>query len=277
LAHGRIAVERRSRYPSSGMAYPLEYETVHARYYDGAHATLRDGADVEFYLCLARETGGPVLEIGCGTGRVLLPIAREGIACVGLDSSLAMLDVLRAKNPPLNLRLVVARMQDFDLGPEHFRLIFSAFRPLQHLYTVEEQLDCLMRVRRALAPDGLFAFDVFVPNLARIVRMEEPEYEDGRFREGDDELVCFTSVRRDVTTQVQEVTMRWERRRNGAVVGEESERFRMRWYHRFELEHLLARAGFEIVALYGGFDRRPYDHVSGETIIVAKPCADRND
>lgn|SRR5262245_34392221 len=115
------------------------------------------------------------------------------------------------------------------------------------------------------------------PPISLASRTEEPEYEDGGFREGDDEVVCFTSVRRDVTTQVQDVTMRWERRRNSAVVGEEIERFRMRWYHRFELEHLLARAGFEIVALYGGFDRRPYDHVSGETIIVAKPCADRSE
>jgi SAM-dependent methyltransferase len=258
------------------MAYPPEYDAIHARYYDRANAASRDGADVAFYLALARETGGPVLEIGCGTGRVLLPIARTGISCVGLDSSPAMLDVLRAKMPPPNLCLVVARMQDFDVGPERFRLIFSAFRPLQHLCTVEEQLSCLASVRRALAPDGLFAFDVFVPNLARIARVEEPEYEEGGFRDGDDELACFTSVRRDVTTQVQDVTMRWERRRDGAVVGEEIERFRMRWYHRFELEHLLARAGFEIVALYGGFDRRPYDHVSGEMVIVARTCIDRS-
>src|SRR5262245_20825410 len=114
------------------MAYPPEYDAIHARYYDRANAALRDGADVAFYLDLARETGGPVLEIGCGTGRVLLPIAHTGTSCVGLDSSPAMLDVLRAKMPPPNLRPVVARMQDFDVGPECFRLIFSAFRPLQH-------------------------------------------------------------------------------------------------------------------------------------------------
>jgi SAM-dependent methyltransferase len=256
--------------PAADTAYAPEYDAVHARYYDGAYATLRDGADVEFYLGLARDTGGPVLEVGCGTGRALLPIAREGFACVGLDASAAMLDVLRAKSPPATLRLVLAHMQDFDLAPECFRLVFSAFRPLQHLYTVEDQLACLACVQRALAPDGLFAFDVFVPDLARIARAEEPEYEDGRFRDGDDEIVRLTSLRRDLPTQITDVTMRLERRRHGAVVGEEIERFRMRWYHRYELEHLLARAGFEIVALHGGFDRRPYDHESADMVVVAR-------
>jgi len=181
-----------------------------------------------------------------------------------------MLDVLRAKGVPSNLRLVTARMQDFDLDPERFRLIFSAFRALQHLYTVRDQLACLACVRRALAPDGLFAFDVFVPDLARIALAEEAEHEEGRYGDGDDEIVRLTSVVRDHPTQTQQVTMRLERHRDGAVVGEEIERFRMRWYHRYELEHLLARAGFEIVALHGGFDRRPFDRDAQEMVFVVR-------
>jgi SAM-dependent methyltransferase len=251
------------------MAYEPEYDAIHARYYDGTYAALR-GRDADFYLQLARETGGPVLELGCGTGRALLPIARAGFACVGLDCSPAMLDVLRAKKPLPNLRLVTATMQDFDLRPERFALVFSAFRPLQHLYSVDDQLACLACVRRVLALDGRFAFDVFVPDLARIARDEEPEYEEDRFREGGDEIVRFTSIRRDRATQINDVTIRLERRRDGVPVGEEFERFRMRWYHRYELEHLLARAGFEIAALYGGFDRRPYDHASDDAVIVAR-------
>src|SRR5262249_48679095 len=200
----------------------------------------------------------------------LLPLVQEGFECVGLDASPAMLDVLRTKGAPSNLRLVTARMQEFDLGTERFRLIFAAFRPLQHLYTVEDQLACLACVRRALAPDGLFAFDVFAPDLARIALAEEAEHEEGRYRDGDDEIVRLTSVVRDHATQTQQVTMRLERRRDGAVVGEEIERFGMRWYHRYELEHLLARAGFEVVALYGGFDRPPFDLASQEMIFVAR-------
>jgi SAM-dependent methyltransferase len=83
------------------MAYPPEYEAVHARWYDrGAYAPRTDAV---FYRDLARATGGPVLELGCGTGRVLIPIARDGLACVGLDTSPAMLEAAR-QDPPANLR-----------------------------------------------------------------------------------------------------------------------------------------------------------------------------
>ena len=70
---------------------------------------------------------------------------------------------------------------------------------------------------------------------------------------------------------------RFERRRNGQVVGSEHEHFRMRWYYRYELEHLLARTGFEIVALYGGFDRRPFDREAREMVFVTRASSDPSD
>jgi SAM-dependent methyltransferase len=171
--------------------------------------------DVDFYRGLAREAGGPVLELGCGTGRVLLPIARDGIACTGLDSSEAMLEELRRKNPPENLRLVAGGMESFDLAPDRFALIFSAFRAFQHLLTIEDQLACLDAVRRHLAPGGLFAFDVFAPKLERIAIFDEPEAEEARWKEDETEIIRFTAVRRDPATQVMEVTFRYERRPPG--------------------------------------------------------------
>jgi SAM-dependent methyltransferase len=250
------------------MAYAPEYEAVHARWYDATFASRR--ADAAFYRALARETGGPILELGCGTGRVLIPIAEDGLECTGLDGSPAMLDGLRAKRPPATLHPVLAPLQAFDLGAARFRLVFSAFRPLQHLYTVEDQLACLAAVRRHLAPGGLFAFDVFQPDLARLALADEPEYEEDRFADGDDEIVRLARVTRDVATQTQNVTIRFERRRDGAAVGSEVERFRMRWYHRYELEHLLARTGFDVVALYGDFDRRPFDRHAREMVFVTR-------
>src|SRR2546427_7915658 len=110
------------------------YGAAAARHCDCAFTLFRSpSGDVDFYRGLARETGGPVLELGCGTGRVLLPIARDGIACIGLDPSEAMLEEFRRKRPPDNLRLVTGSMQDFDLGPDRFALIFSAFRAFQHM------------------------------------------------------------------------------------------------------------------------------------------------
>jgi SAM-dependent methyltransferase len=238
--------------------------------YDAEYAALRDpSGDAAFYAGLARETGGPVLELGCGTGRVLLPIAREGKECVGLDASPAMLDVLRAKTPPPNLTLVEAPIIAYDLGAARFRLIFAAFRVFQHLYTVEDQLEGLACAHRHLAPGGLLAFDVFAPLLARIALAEEPEAQDVSAVDGGDEIRRFTAVWREHATQMQRVRFRHERWRDGARVSAETSEIQMRWFFRYEIEHLLARTGFEPVAFWGGFDRRPYDG-NGEIIAVAR-------
>jgi SAM-dependent methyltransferase len=247
------------------------YGRVTARYYDLAYGGRPELAhDGAFYLSLAREAAGPVLELGCGTGRVLLAIATAGFPCTGLDDSQAMLSALRAKRPPPTLRLVRAPMQDFDLGGDRFSLIYSAFRAFQHLCTVEDQLACLACVRRHLTPGGVFAFDVFNPRLERIALREEPESEDVRFAEGGDEVVRHVSVSRDPGAQVQRVRMRYGRRSAGAGAGEDRVEFSMRWFYRFEIEHLLARAGFELAALYGDFDRSPFSGASPAIIAVAR-------
>jgi SAM-dependent methyltransferase len=225
--------------------------------------------DCAFYADLARQAGGPVLELGCGTGRVLLPIAREGIPCVGLDRSPDMLEVLRAKGPPDNLALVHASMSDFSLGEARFHLVFAAFRGLQHLYSVDEQLAALACIRRHLAPGGRFAFDVSAPNPARMAKEEEPEQEDVRFLDGEAEVRRFAWIRRDHLAQVLAVRLRYERWEGDSKVSEGSSEIRLRWFHRFEIEHLLARAGFVVEAIYSGFDRRPFD-ATGDIIVVAR-------
>src|SRR5262245_5340759 len=106
----------------------MDYERLMADTYDAQYAILRDpSGDVAFYSGLATQTGGPVLELGCGTGRVLLPIARTGIACTGVDPSEQMLRVLREKRPPDNVTLVQGSMQTLDLRKRGFALAFLAF------------------------------------------------------------------------------------------------------------------------------------------------------
>jgi len=103
------------------MAYEVEYERLVARTYDSVYAVIRDSSgDSAFYRSMAEETGGPLLELGCGTGRILLDSAETGIECVGLDASNEMLEVLREKNPPENISLVHGRIEDFDLGAGRF-------------------------------------------------------------------------------------------------------------------------------------------------------------
>jgi SAM-dependent methyltransferase len=251
---------------------PDDYGGVTSRYYDAAYAALRGpSGDADWYLTLARASAGPVLELGVGTGRVMLPIAAEGLACTGLDPSPGMLDVLRGKNPPDNLRLAQGRMQDFDLGGDRFALIFAAFRVFQHLYTVEDQIACLTAVRRHLVPGGAFAFDVFVPSLARTAILEEPETEDVRFADGGDEIVRYTAVRRNHPEQLMQVRMRYERRRRGKAISDDVVEFSMRYFHRYELHHLLKRAGLGRIELCGDFHGRPFGEDATSFVIVARP------
>lgn len=249
-----------------------EYGRATARFYDAAYdrSAALDGSDVRFYRSIAREGAGPVLELGCGTGRVLLEIAREGFPCTGLDASQHMLARLRQKSTFANLRLVHAPMQRFDLPGERFGLIYAAFRAFQHLYTVEDQLACLACVRRHLAPGGRLAFDVFQPRLERMALREEPEVADLRFTLDGENVTRHAAVSRDPVAQLLTVRFRYERSRDGRGVGEERASFRMRWFWRFELEHLLARAGFGRVEIFGDFDGRPVAADTAAYVVVAR-------
>jgi len=242
-----------------------EYEGVLARNYDALYGVMRDpSGDAGFYRALAEETGGPVLELGCGTGRVLLPIAALGIPCVGVDASPAMLAALRAKNPPPNLELVEGRMETFDLGARRFGLVTSPFRAFLHLLDVPSQLAALANIRRHLAPGGAFAFDIFDPKLAWISVSGENERLDVTFTIDGIETRRFAKMRTDLATQIMEVTFRFEPAQTDG-----NTTVRLRWFYRYEMEHLLARAGFTDVTIYGGYDRRPW-RPEGETVIVAR-------
>ena len=245
-----------------------------ARHYDAAYAVLREpSGDAAFYLHLARESRGCVLELGCGTGRILLPIAREGIDCVGVDASAAMLHVLREKDPPSNLTLVEGRMEELDLllageglEPGSFALVTAPFRVLSHLLDVESQLTTLAAIRRQLALGGRFAFDLFDPKLDRIALALEPEHLDATFTQEGATVRRFVTVRRDHSAQVMTALFRFESDRREL---EGTAELQMRWFYRYELEHLLARAGFAHVELFGAFDRRPWV-AGGETVVVAE-------
>ena len=254
------------------MTIDPSYEST-ARFYDAAHAAMPSlGPDARFYEKLAAEIGGPVLEVGCGTGRVLLPIAARGIECAGIDASPAMLDECRRKPGAGSIALSCARMQSFDLGERRFRLIYSAFRAFQHLETVDDQLACLARVRAHLEPDGVFAFDVFNPRLERVALDDEPEAQDLVFTRAGRAMRRFTRIARDRATQLMQVTMRYvaDASADGRQSAEETRvTFSMRWFWRYELEHLLRRAGFTHVEMFGDFDRSPIRRDSPAFVVVA--------
>jgi SAM-dependent methyltransferase len=247
-----------------------------AAFYDHV-APYRERGDIAFYVDAARRADGPVLEIGCGTGRVLLPTARAGIDIVGLDSSEDMLEVcrqtLRSESDEVRSRVELVRgdMCEFDLS-RRFRLITMPFRPFQHLISVDDQIHCLGCVRKHLADDGEFVLDVFNPDLSALLRnnlgeeyCEEAEVTlaDGRRLERR-----YRTISRDLPGQTSEIELIYCITFADGREERHVHAFPMRHLFRFELEHLLVRCGFAIEHVYGGFDKSAFGGKNPAEIII---------
>lgn len=239
----------------------------------------RDRPDVAFFVDAAQASGSPVLEIGSGTGRVLLPVARAGVDIVGLDSSPSMLAVCRGllEQEPAAVRvrieLVEGDMRSFDLG-RTFTLVTIPFRAFQHLATVEDQLACLAGIRRHVDVGGRLILDVFNPSIEALVQpVGQESAPDAEFTMPDGRCVtrrfCITS--RDRARQLNHVELIYYVTHTDGRAERLVHSFPMRYLFRFEGEHLLARAGFEVEHLYSGYDKSPFgSSYPGELIFVAR-------
>lgn len=140
----------------------------HPELYD---ALLPVDAHVPFYLDLARQQSGAVLELACGTGQLTIPIASHGFPTVGLDRSSPMLKVAKRRASAANLPVAFVRgdMRYFALR-RNFDFIFAARNSLLHLLSTADWLSTLAAIRRHLTPDGVFAFDIFNPDTRRLAR-----------------------------------------------------------------------------------------------------------
>jgi SAM-dependent methyltransferase len=262
-----------------------EYAAV-AELYD--HVTVYRGrTDVAFFVSAARDAGGPVLEVGSGSGRVLIPVARAGVAVTGVDLSPAMLAACRRRldvEPPevrARVTLHQADMRAFDLGRRaRFALATMPFRSFQHLLTTDDQLACLACVRRHLAPGGRLVLDVFNPSLEALAQpvptAEQAEGPPTDLPDGSRLERTARRVAHDRPAQVIHAELIYHvthpdgrRERLVHAVG-------LRYLFRFEVEHLLARAGFAVEHLYAGYDRAPYGSVyPGELVFVVRKAGER--
>jgi SAM-dependent methyltransferase len=240
----------------------------------------RDRPDISFFVDAAKDAGSPVLEIGCGTGRVLIPTARAGIDVVGLDLSPQMLAVCRKgleqEDPAVQSRveLVQADMRAFSLERE-FALATLPFRPFQHLITVEEQLSCLMSIRRHLVDGGRVVLDVFNPSLDALAGRQEGQEigDEPEFSTPDGRRVLrrHRIVAHDRFNQVNHVELIYYVTHPDGREERLVHAFPMRYLFRFEVEHLLARCGFDVEELYASFDKSAYgSRYPGDLIFVAR-------
>jgi SAM-dependent methyltransferase len=229
---------------------PSPYDSI-ARLYDPWSASVTE--DVEFYVEEARAAGGPVVELACGTGRISVPVAKAGIAVIGVDGSQQMLEVAReyARREGV-AKLLDLRYGDFREPPvkERVPLVVIPFRSLLHMTTEADRLRALTAARQLLLPGGRLVFDVFAPSSGdvedthgRWIEREPRIFERADWDEGERTLTL--SVRR----------------------GDEASTMLLAWLSPPEWRLLLDRAGFDVDAQWGWFDRRPY--AGGEDVVFA--------
>lgn len=240
--------------------------------YDSVYSYVRD--DIPFYVDEALAAGGPVLELGCGTGRVTIPIAAAGVDIIGVDSSPAMLAVARRKAAALpqaeRLRFVEGDMRDLGLG-QKFSLVIIPFRGFLALMTVEDQMSALTSISSHLAPGGRLVFDVFVPDLDMLVQEGDTPYHlrdvvapDTAWR-----LVLWHQSAYDNHAQVIDARIIVEELDEARTVERRYYRdFQLRYAHRWELHHLLISSGYTVDDLYGDFERTPFDEDSPDMVWV---------
>jgi ubiquinone/menaquinone biosynthesis C-methylase UbiE len=241
-------------------------------------ATLQ--GDVDWYRLRAMESGGPVLELGAGTGRVTLAIAGAGVAIHALDASEEMLAALERKRQSSALevreriRLVHGDMRTFDLR-ERFPLIISPFRAFLHNVSEADQLACLARVRRHLRPGGQFLFNVFHPSLEIMSRHTGPLEGVWRWAATYDlpaggfvvrsEANHFDTVRRVVHSQ-----HRYDEHDSAGVLTRTLlHRLELAYLYPPDIRRLLVMSGFTDIQIAGGFDGREFSRDTDELVVEA--------
>ena len=229
------------------------YDAI-AELYDPWSASVVE--DVAFYLEEARRSGGPVVELGVGTGRIAVPLGADGIRVIGVDSSRGMLDVCarRAALAGITLDLRVGDLRDPPVT-ERVPLVICPFRSLLHMHTDEDRLGVLGAAYDLLLPGGRFVFDVFTPDAHDIAQTNGKwlEREPGIFERAD-----WDEGARTLTLSV---------RSDGALTS-----FGLHWLSAPEWLRLLEAAGFTVEAVYGWFDRRSHDGEE-DMIFVARATA----
>ena len=210
--------------------------------------------DVGFYVTEARKTGGPVVELGIGTGRIAIPIAQEGVQVIGVDSSREMLAACRRRAEAegvtelLDLRLGDLRAPPIDAPVP---LVICPFRSYLHLADDGERVEALTAARAALAPDGRLVFDVFAP------KPDDIEETHGRWLEREPGI--YERAEWDESARTLTLSVRGP---SGAAT------MALSWISREEWQRLLEETGFTVEVCYGWFDRTPY-HDGEDMVFVA--------
>jgi SAM-dependent methyltransferase len=208
-----------------------------------------------FYVDLARERGGRILELACGTGRFTIPLAQAGLDVTAGDLSDTMLAAARAaaERTGVDNQFHQIDMRDFDLGAT-FDTIIVTTNSVLHLHSADDLSRFFATVTRHLAPQGQLVFDAFVPSIALLSRSPDTRERLGQFGSGDEHVTVDETMRYDPITQVSHIEWIWSR--TGAPDF---------WRHPLEMRQifpqempvLVAAGGLRLLERFGDFDRSP--------------------
>jgi SAM-dependent methyltransferase len=265
-----------------------EADSLHVEVYDALGASLRSGAaigdDVAFYRRLAAETGGPILDVGCGTGRVAVALAADGHEVVGVDLSAPMLRLAAERRRALpddvadRLSFSEADMMTLDLGRD-FALVLTPSRVFQFALTQQAQRRALAALESHLRRDGRLVLDLFDPLLDFVVPSEDASPRGGElFHPTTGNRVTWQVARRMPDPGRQLIVEDWEFAETdaaGTVLRSATERLTLRWSLRSEMRLLFELAGLEVVAEYGDFDGGPPAYGGEQVWVLRKTAGER--
>ena len=250
------------------------YDLYSSEFYD-FHA---DRHDIDFFLDYAKATTGKILDVGCGTGRILIPMAKLGKEIIGIDSSEHMLEICENKiqkeinSEKSNITLIKADMTNFELN-EKFSLIIIPFGPFNYLTHTSDQIDCLHCINKHLESNKLLVFDVWYPDNYELLKSENGYHvvkNQPYFRMPDGRKVQWgiknTSV--DYNKQLIYEDMYYNINYPDGKKEKLIYPAAMRYFHRYEIEHLLSLTGFKINKLYSDFNKDEFGKKYPSELIV---------
>lgn len=260
------------RMNAQGLHNDTDYAIL-SQFYDLEYSIF--DADLEMYRQFAERARGPILELGCGTGRVLEALADLEHPITGIDTSPAMLEICRTR---VDDRIVLVERDMREVAAEPslpngpFAFVLSAINTFLHLNDVQSQLATLRGLREVMLPGGIMLLDLMVPDPRYLGSLDgqlslefQHHYDDGS------QLDKWVARTHDLASQLIVTTVYFDITSSNGTLTRHIDHYNTRYIHLYELEHLLARAGWDLVSLFGNYELEPFNSDSERIVALATP------
>lgn len=237
--------------------------------YDLEHDDFRD--DIELLVALAELGEGPILELGCGTGRVMVPLAEAGYTIVGVDSSEPMLEVARHRLTGLTATVVAGDMAAIDTVPGGpFGMIIASLNSLMHLTTPDQQQTAIAKAYASLAGGGRLVIDVLNPSVSQLNHLLNTTHLEGSWRREDGSTTDKWGYRgAGDESQIIDTLLWYDSVDSNGTVNRVRTQFELRYVHQSELALMLQIAGFTHIDWYSSYELDPWYADADRIIAVA--------